>query len=217
MCMKKSLILLTAFLLAGCGAGPRYYGPPPPGPYGHPYQQRPPQGFERPPSTRPSAPYALPQVASAGPVKTAQVSAYMDGQENELRGRLRGQGVIVARRGDGIVLVIFNKALFEDGAALSGNGQDLVRGLAPVLRHYDHTAVQIAGYTDTTGSPDRNLDVSDRRAKAVASALAGDGVAGGRISAKGYGEDSPRVKTGDNVSEPRNRRIEIKITAAPVG
>jgi outer membrane protein OmpA-like peptidoglycan-associated protein len=141
----------------------------------------------------------------------------MDGQENELRGRLRGSGAIVARRGDGIVLVIFNNALFESGADLSGSGLELLRALAPVLRHYDHTALQVAGYTDTTGAPDKNLDVSTRRAKAVAAALAGDGVGNARISAQGYGEDNPRVKTGDNKNEPRNRRIEIHITAAPVG
>jgi outer membrane protein OmpA-like peptidoglycan-associated protein len=166
---------------------------------------------------RPSTPYALPQVASAGPLKTAAVSSYMDGQENELRSRLRGQDVIVARRGDGIVLVVFNNMLFEGGAELSGNGTDLLRALAVALRHYDHTAIQIGGFTDTTGSPAQNADISQRRAKAVAGALSGDGVAGGRMSAQGFGEGNPRVRTGENVSEPRNRRIEIRIMPAPVG
>jgi outer membrane protein OmpA-like peptidoglycan-associated protein len=214
MCMKKSLILLAVLALAGCESAPRHYQPPPE-PLYQSYPQRP---AERPyAAPRQGSPYAPPPVASAGPVRNAQVSAYMDGQENELRGRLHGQGVIVARRGDGLVLVIFDKALFEDGADLSGNGQELLRALAPVLRHYDHTALQVAGYTDTSGAPDRNLEISDRRARAVAAALASDGVAGGRLSAKGYGEDNPRIKTGDNMNEPRNRRIEIKIAAAPVG
>ncbi|HEY1630356.1 MAG TPA: OmpA family protein [Rhizomicrobium sp.] len=212
--MKKSLILLGVLALAGCESAPRHYREPPEPMY-QPAPQRP---AERPyAQPRPSGPYTPPSVASAGPVKTAQVSAYMDGQENELRGRLRGEGVIVARRGDGLVLVVFDKALFEDGTELSGGGIGLLRNLALVLRHYDHTALAVSGYTDTAGSAEKNLDVSDRRAKAVASALSSDGVAGGRISAHGYGEDNPRVKTGDAVSEPRNRRIEIKITAAPVG
>ena len=213
--MKKSLVLLAVLALAGCESAPRNtYNDYPRGPGGY-YDQRPEPPRQSAP--RPSGPYTPPPVASAGPVKTAQVSAYMDGQENELRGRLRGSGAIVARRGDGIVLVIFNNALFESGADLSGSGMELLRALAPVLRHYDHTALQVAGYTDTTGAPDKNLDVSTRRAKAVAAALAGDGVNNVRISAQGYGEDNPRVKTGDNKNEPRNRRIEIHITAAPVG
>jgi outer membrane protein OmpA-like peptidoglycan-associated protein len=207
--MKKSLVLLAALLLSGCGGGAAYYGPPPPEPMQpRPYAQRPP---------RASAPYAPPSVASAGPVRTAMVSAYMDGQENELRARLRGAGVIVARRGDSIVLIVPDAALFEAGADLSGGGNDLLRNLALSLRHYDHTALAIAGYTDTTGSAEQNVAVSDRRAKAVAGALASDGVAPGRVSAQGYGETNPRVKTGEDVNEPRNRRIEIRITAAPVG
>ena len=40
------------------------------------------------------------------------------------------------------------------------------------------------------------------------------GVARARMATKGFGEsyDSLRVKTGDNVNEPLNRRVEIKIT-----
>jgi len=61
------------------------------------------------------------------------------------------------------------------------------------------------------------LDISQRRAKAVAGALASYGVPGNRIAAQGFGETNPRIKTGENVNEPRNRRIEIHITATPVG
>lgn len=210
--MKKSLVLLVALAVSGCGGGPRYYGAPPPEPMQRPYDRSPAQQQPYHPG-----PYAPPAVTSAGPVRNAQVSAYMDGQENELRGRLRGSGSIVARRGDGIVLVIFDNALFDSGTDLSGGGTQILRALAVTLRHYDHTALQIAGYTDTTGSPDKNAEVSDRRAKAVAASLASDGVPGARMSAQGYGEASPRVKTGENVNEPRNRRIEIRITATPVG
>jgi outer membrane protein OmpA-like peptidoglycan-associated protein len=145
----------------------------------------------------------------------AAVSAYMDGQENELRSRLRGQGVIVARRGDELVLNIPDAALFESGADLSGGGASILQTLSLTVRHYDHTALQVNGYTDTTGAPDKNLDISQRRAKAVASALAGYGVSGNRIGAQGFGEANPRIKTGENVNEPRNRRIEIQISARP--
>ena len=205
--MKKAWIALAALALTACANEPRYYGPPPPEPMQpqRPYAEKP---------ARPG-PYAPPPVASAGPLKIAQVSAYMDGQENELRARLRGQGVIVARRGDEIVLNIPDAALFESGADLSGTGASILQTLAMTERHYDHMAMQVNGYTDTTGAPDKNLDISQRRAKAVAAALAGYGVSGNRIGAQGFGEANPRIKTGENVNEPRNRRIEIHITATP--
>jgi outer membrane protein OmpA-like peptidoglycan-associated protein len=211
--MNRSWIVLAAVTLAACTGEPRHYGPPPPEPM-QSYPQRP--YAQRPAPARPG-PYAPPQVASAGPLKVAAVSAYMDGQENELRSRLRGQGVIVARRGDDIVLNIPNAALFDSGADLSGTGASILQTLAISMRHYDHTALQVSGYTDTTGAPDKNVEISQRRAKAVAAALANYGVSGNRIAAQGFGETNPRIKTGENVNEPRNRRTEIHITATPVG
>ncbi len=199
--MKKSLIQLTTLLLAGCESAPRHYAPPPEPSY--PYEQRPAQ-------PRPS--YAPPR--QSGPIRAAagrQRRSAADGRglplhgwrgEWKLRARLRGAGIIVARRGDGIVLILPNAALFDGGDDLSGHGVELLRNLALSLRHYDHTALHIEGYTDTAGGAGRNIDISDRRAKAVASALASDGVGNNRISAQGYGEINPRIKTGDNVNEP---------------
>ncbi len=143
----------------------------------------------------------------------------MDGQENELRGRLRGSGSIVARRGDGIVLVIFDNALFDGGTDLSGGGTQILRALAVTLRHYDHTALQIVDYTDTTGSPDKNAEVSDRRAKAVAASLPRLRRRARRphVRARLWRGEPAREDRREMWNEPRNRRIEIRITATPVG
>ncbi|MGH6872568.1 MAG: OmpA family protein [Rhizomicrobium sp.] len=213
--MKKSLISLAALALATLALA-ACAGAPPRSHYGYPQSYNPP-GSHPPPPMEPRGTFVPPPVQSAGPLRTAAVSAYMDGEENALRARLRREGVIVARRGDGITLIVFDSALFEGAADLSGHGVELLRAMALDLRRFDRTALQIAGYTDTTGGAGQNAEISDKRAKAVAAALASDGVAPARLSAAGYGEDNPRIKTGDNVNEPRNRRIEIRITAAPVG
>ena len=39
--------------------------------------------------------------------------------------------------------------------------------------------------------------------------------AGARLSAEGFGENGLRIRTGDSVAEPRNRRIEIRISPTP--
>lgn len=210
----KRLILLASvsLLLAACG-GNRHvvssmpYMPPPPPP--------PPN---RPAPTPPVVHRVeVPQhVASAGPLKTAMTSAYMDNQERDMRQGLRRYGVIVARRGDTMVLNTTNGALF-DGMRISDNGGNMLATLAILLRRYDHSAVNVSGYTDTSGAPDQNLAVSEKRARLVTDALAHDGVAQARLSAQGYGETSLRIRTGDNVDEPRNRRIEIRITPTPMG
>jgi outer membrane protein OmpA-like peptidoglycan-associated protein len=141
----------------------------------------------------------------------------MDNQENDLRAHMRPFGVLVARRGNDMVLTISNAKMFGSGTDVSQNGASLLQSLATVARHYDHTAIAVNSYTDTTGTPDKNVDISLRRAKAATAALASYGVAGPRLSAQGMGEQDPRIKTGENVSEPRNRRTEIHITPAPMG
>ncbi len=72
-------------------------------------------------------------------------------------------------------------------------------------------AVTISGYADRSGTDRYNLGLSDRRAQGVAQYLTGKGVAGGAVTAKGFGETNPRVPTEDGVREPQNRRVEISI------
>ena len=69
--------------------------------------------------------------------------------------------------------------------------------------------IMLAGYADRSGSPKYNVGLSNRRAASVQSYLTGHGVPAAAISARGYGEDNPRVPTADGVRELQNRRVEI--------
>ena len=197
--MKTKLLCLAAALaLAGCQNGPLETPPP----VGHPVQ--PPAHTAGPPA----------QVVTAGPLTAAGVGPYMDKLERELRTRLRGSGIGVARRGDDMLLSLPDAHLFA-GESLSPSGQSLLGGAALALRIYDHTLIQVNGYTDTSGSPVQNLSVSLDRANLVGAALTGDGIAAERIEAHGFGETNLKIATGDHVNEPRNRRIEIRIVPRP--
>lgn len=71
------------------------------------------------------------------------------------------------------------------------------------------TTIDVSGYTDTSGTPDYNMGLSWRRAKAVAAQLVTDGVPASEIETQGYGETRLLVPTGPGVREPQNRRVEI--------
>jgi outer membrane protein OmpA-like peptidoglycan-associated protein len=156
------------------------------------------------------------RVNSAGPLKTAQVSAYMDNQERDFRHALHRYQVVIARRGDTMVVNALNSAVF-DGAQISRGGSDMLTTLAILLRRYDHSAINVAGYTDTAGDAGQNQQVSQKRARLVADKLAKEGVAQARLSAQGFGETGLRIRTDEDKNEPRNRRIEIRITPTPMG
>lgn len=71
--------------------------------------------------------------------------------------------------------------------------------------------VRIVGHTDSAGSPKANQRLSECRANAAKSNLAGKGISEGSITASGKGESELMVQTGDNVKEPQNRRATIDL------
>ncbi len=89
------------------------------------------------------------------------------------------------------------RTLDELGAALS----------SPALSSF---RFRIEGHTDTVGSAGLNLSLSQQRAARVAEYLSRKfGVTGARLEAVGRGQQAPLVQTGDQVAEPRNRRVQV--------
>jgi OOP family OmpA-OmpF porin len=72
-------------------------------------------------------------------------------------------------------------------------------------------SVTIVGHTDTVGSNAYNQKLSECRANAAKSNLAGKGVPDGAISTSGKGETELMVQTGDGVKEPQNRRATVDV------
>ena len=71
--------------------------------------------------------------------------------------------------------------------------------------------VTVVGHTDSVGKMDYNDGLSLQRALRVVDELVKIGIESGAISAAGRGDRDPMVPTEDQVSEPRNRRVEVII------
>lgn len=71
--------------------------------------------------------------------------------------------------------------------------------------------IMVIGHTDTVGSLDYNDKLSRARADRLRDMLVGLGIPAERIQAAGRGKRELLVPTEDNVSEPRNRRVEINV------
>ncbi|HET6196477.1 MAG TPA: OmpA family protein [Acetobacteraceae bacterium] len=73
-----------------------------------------------------------------------------------------------------------------------------------------HYRFRIEGHTDTVGTREYNLDLSNRRAAAVVDYLASNfHIDRSRVEAIGMGEDQLLVPTPDQTPEPRNRRVHV--------
>jgi outer membrane protein OmpA-like peptidoglycan-associated protein len=71
--------------------------------------------------------------------------------------------------------------------------------------------IAVIGHTDRVGAVEYNDTLSFRRAERVRRDFVDRGIPAGAINVAGRGEREPIVPTADEVSEPRNRRVEINI------
>ena len=92
--------------------------------------------------------------------------------------------------------------------------QDVLAKDAAHGRMHPGITLYIAGHTDTVGTAAHNLKLSQDRARSIASWFRKRGVKL-PISFEGFGETSLEVKTGDNVDEPRNRRVDYVLSDGP--
>jgi outer membrane protein OmpA-like peptidoglycan-associated protein len=73
-------------------------------------------------------------------------------------------------------------------------------------------SVVVVGHTDTSGSPQYNQGLSERRASVVRDALVARGIAAGAIRTEARGETDLARETRDGVREPLNRRTAVTIS-----
>jgi len=105
----------------------------------------------------------------------------------------------------------FRLYFVRDSDTLTPESLQQYRAVFNDIRRRPVYQVEVIGHTDTLGDRGYNQRLSLRRAQAIRERLIKDGVASTAISAAGRGELDPAVKTADNVSEPRNRRVEITV------
>lgn len=79
------------------------------------------------------------------------------------------------------------------------------------LRDRSAPDVVVIGHTDRVGNLQFNDRLSLQRAERVRGELVKLGIAAARVQVAGRGEREPLVSTGDEVAEPRNRRVEISV------
>lgn len=99
----------------------------------------------------------------------------------------------------------------RDNIELTAESQEKMRQVVRTIRNRPPVDISVVGHTDTVASKNYNYRLSLQRSKAVAALLTAEGVDPSLIEIASHGEDNPLVPTGDNVPEPRNRRVEVTV------
>ena len=90
-----------------------------------------------------------------------------------------------------------------------------LNNLAGSLRQFNQNTIQIVGYTDSTGSRQLNMDLSQRRAQSVANYLTSQGVSPTNLTTRGAGPDNPIASNADVNGRAQNRRVEVNLGPIP--
>jgi len=96
--------------------------------------------------------------------------------------------------------------------AMDAKSNETVDKVAEALKKYPNAKVRVAGYTDSLGNANYNMDLSERRAHAVAERLVKDGVPAANVSYIGYGAANPIATNKTAEGRYQNRRVELEVT-----
>ena len=136
----------------------------------------------------------------------------MDKQQQELQ---QIPNVEVTRPAENQIDVhLTSDILFDvDSSDLRPDSRATLRDLGGNFRQYPDETFQVEGHTDSTGSEEHNMGLSQRRADSVRYFLMDQGVTARQIIARGYGESQPKATNDTPEGRQLNRRVEIRITS----
>jgi len=152
---------------------------------------------------------------AAGGAIGAGTGAYMDKQQTEFeqelaRERSQHQIEIERQQNEILKLTMDSEVSFDFNSAIIKPGfYSTLDKIADIMRRYPRTQIVIAGHTDSVGSEEYNLQLSLRRANAVADYLISRGVERSRLGTEGHGELEPIASNDTEQGRTQNRRVEI--------
>lgn len=111
----------------------------------------------------------------------------------------------------GSTIVLRNIFFDFDKATIRPESANELERLIKLLTDNPTLKIELGSHTDSKGSDEYNMKLSDNRSKSVVDYLIGKGISSGRLVAKGYGETKPIDTNDTDAGRQNNRRTEFKI------
>jgi len=108
--------------------------------------------------------------------------------------------------------IVFDHLNFDSATTrLTPESDPTVSNLVAIMKCYPAMKVRLEGYTDSTGDPVANKQLSLNRANAISALLAQGGIDPSRISTDGWGDEKPIASNDTEEGRARNRRTELVV------
>ena len=109
------------------------------------------------------------------------------------------------------VLFDFNKYTLRPAA------REKLAKISGIILSHPGLRLEVDGYTDSIGSDDYNLKLSDRRASGVRDYLVSQGLAPDNLTVKGFGKEDPVASNDTAAGRQKNRRVEMVVSGDIIG
>lgn len=144
----------------------------------------------------------------------ALIGRRMDKQAEKIEQALPGAEVVRSEEGIQLILDENSNVTFEyNKSSLTYEAKTNLDKLITIFNEYPDTNILIIGHTDSKGSDEYNMSLSQKRAHSVAAYLESKAIVSSRIATEGQGELAPRCTNETDEGRACNRRVEFAITA----
>lgn len=160
------------------------------------------------------------QAAKAEADRMRQAVQTSETEKTQLRERLRQQfaAILETRETARGLIVNINDVLFDfDKYTLKPGAREKLAKVSGILLAYPGLKVKLEGHTDSIGTDDYNLKLSQERADAVRDYLVSQGVAMESLSSIGLGKAGPVATNDTETGRQQNRRVEMVVSGEPIG
>jgi outer membrane protein OmpA-like peptidoglycan-associated protein len=141
-------------------------------------------------------------------------------EKQELRDKLAAQlnSVLETRDSARGLIVSMADVLFDTGKhTLRPVAREKLAKLSGILLSYASLSLELEGHTDSVGTDESNMLLSDRRANAVRDYLIQEGIAGSSVAARGFGEGQAVATNDTAAGRQENRRVELVVSGDAIG
>ena len=148
----------------------------------------------------------------------ARTSAEQEAQA--LRTRLRDQLNLVLQTRDTArgLIVNMSDVLFDfNQATLKPGAKEKLAKVSGILLAYPSLKLAVVGYTDSIGTDEYNMTLSQKRADSVRDYLAANGISPANVTAIGKGKDDPVASNDTAAGRQQNRRVEMVVSGDVIG
>ena len=167
-----------------------------------------------------AAALAQQQQAQAQIEQARQAAAQAEQEKAQLREQIRQQlNMILETRETARGLIVnMSDVLFDSGKyTLKPGAREKLAKIGGIILAHPGLNLVVEGHTDSVGSDDYNLKLSEQRANSVRDYLVSEGVAGDSITAAGLGKSGPVADNSTAAGRQQNRRVELVVSGDPIG